>query len=243
MTDLATYSRTHRHLLTDDLPPLLRRLFEPGVIADLGCGDGSTLWALERAGCLRDQTYAVDLSPDRVAAVRAALPRVEGIVADATRVPLPDESVDGVICSQVIEHLPDDRLLAPEIARILRPGGWYYVGSVRRGPRAWWIYRDGERWILDPTHVREYESLAALRAAVEHPELEARSAEERRLRFPISDLGLRALAVVGAVGFEQLPTAYARRPRLQRLRALTVPVPGYSVIEIAGRKQAARGSR
>jgi len=75
---------------------------------------------------------------------------------------LPDASVDAVVSSQVIEHLPDDRLLAPEIARLLKPGGWFYVASVIRGPHAFWLYKGKppapERWQLDPTHMREYES-------------------------------------------------------------------------------------
>jgi SAM-dependent methyltransferase len=236
-SDLAAYSRTHRHLLTDDLPPLLRRVFEPGVIADLGCGDGSILWALDRVGALREHTYAVDLSPDRVAAVSRVLPGLEGLVGDATSAPIADEAVDGVICSQVIEHLPDDLRLAPELVRILRPGGWFYVGSVSRGAHAWWIYRDGGERILDPTHVREYESLGELVAALEHPDLEIGSRNETPLRFPVLDLGLRALALARALTFDQLLTAYERRPRLARLRALTVRVPGYSVIEVAGHKR------
>jgi len=63
------------------------------------------------------------------------------------------------VSSQVIEHLPDDRVLAPEIARLLKPGGWFYVSSVIRGPHAFWMYKGKtpapERWQPDPTHRRE----------------------------------------------------------------------------------------
>jgi SAM-dependent methyltransferase len=37
--------------------------------------------------------------------------------------PLRDGSVDGVICAEVIEHVPDHRLVLEEIARVLKPGG------------------------------------------------------------------------------------------------------------------------
>ncbi len=70
------------------------------------------IWALQREGRLGERTYAVDLSPDRVRAAEKVAPGVEGVVADATETTLADASVDGVIVSQVIEHLADDDLLA-----------------------------------------------------------------------------------------------------------------------------------
>jgi SAM-dependent methyltransferase len=49
------------------------------------------------------------------------------IRADLARLPLPDASVDGVISSHVLEHLPDDRTALRELARVVRPGGWAVV--------------------------------------------------------------------------------------------------------------------
>src|SRR5206468_6737962 len=112
-------------------------------------------------------------------------PKVEGIVSDVAHVDeLPDASVDAVISSQVIEHVPDDRVLAPEIARLLKPGGWFYVASVIRGPRAFWLYKGKppapERWQLDPTHMREYESEEHFRSVLEHRSEERRVGKECR---------------------------------------------------------------
>lgn len=117
---LSSYAQAHRHFYTAGLPPLLLATVTEhrgGVIADLGAGDGATLWALEQRALLGDTAYAVDLSPERVARAEGVSPRIRGLVADATNVDeLVDGSVDGVIASQVIEHLEDDRALAPEIA-------------------------------------------------------------------------------------------------------------------------------
>jgi SAM-dependent methyltransferase len=41
---------------------------------------------------------------------------------DVTRLPFPDKSFDVVICSHVLEHVPDDRAALTEIRRVLR--GW-----------------------------------------------------------------------------------------------------------------------
>ena len=121
--------------------------------------------------------------------------RCKGIVSDVAHVDeLPDASVDAVISSQVIEHLPDDRVLAPEIARLLQPGGWFYVASVIRGPHAFWLYKGKppapERWQLDPTHMREYESEEHFRSVLEHPELEFDVVRSSQLKFPLSDFAV-----------------------------------------------------
>lgn len=238
MRDLSRYSRVHRHLLTDELPPLLARVAQPGVIADLGTGDGAILWALERRGVIQGRAYAVDLAPARVAVASGLSPHFVGIVADATDVgELADCSVDGVVVSQVIEHLDDDRLLAPEIVRLLKPGGWWYVGSVLRGRRSWWLYRVGGEWRLDPTHVREYRSPEELIDALAHQELIVDEVATTPLRFPLSDLALRALAVTHAISFDSLATAYRDRQWLHSIRRLRLRVPGYRVVEVAGRRR------
>ena len=46
-----------------------------------------------------------------------------GINCDATKLPFTDETFDGVICSEVIEHIEEDEKALEEMARILRQGG------------------------------------------------------------------------------------------------------------------------
>ena len=42
---------------------------------------------------------------------------------DGTRLPFPDDTFDRIICSEVMEHIPDDAAAARELARVLKPGG------------------------------------------------------------------------------------------------------------------------
>lgn len=42
---------------------------------------------------------------------------------DALHLPFPDDTFDRVICSEVFEHIPDDRGAMAEIRRVLKPGG------------------------------------------------------------------------------------------------------------------------
>ena len=50
-------------------------------------------------------------------------PRVGELTLDITAIDLPDASFDSVLCSHVLEHVPDDGAAMRELRRILVPGG------------------------------------------------------------------------------------------------------------------------
>ena len=58
------------------------------------------------------------------------------MAGDALSLPFPDATFDRVICSEVLEHIPDDRGAMREILRVLRPGGTAAVTVPRFGARA-----------------------------------------------------------------------------------------------------------
>ena len=43
---------------------------------------------------------------------------------DLLDIPYPEGSFDAVLCSHVLEHVPDDHAALSELHRVLRPGGW-----------------------------------------------------------------------------------------------------------------------
>lgn len=45
------------------------------------------------------------------------------VKADASLLPFRDEKFDAVICSEILEHVPDPKLVLGEVFRILRPNG------------------------------------------------------------------------------------------------------------------------
>ena len=75
---------------------------------------------------------------------------------DITALPFADNSFDVVICSEVLEHIPDDDKAVSELIRIVKPGKTLAV-SV---PRAWpeWIcwQLSDEYYNADMGHVRIY---------------------------------------------------------------------------------------
>lgn len=54
---------------------------------------------------------------------------------DITRMDLPDDAFDLILCSHVLEHVPDDRAAISELRRVLRPGGTALVLTPYRPDR------------------------------------------------------------------------------------------------------------
>ncbi len=46
------------------------------------------------------------------------------IVSDITSIPLPDQSVDAIMCTEVFEHIPDPIAALKEFTRLIKPGGY-----------------------------------------------------------------------------------------------------------------------
>jgi SAM-dependent methyltransferase len=92
-------------------------------LLDLGCGPGFYTAALRARGA---EVIPVDNDADEMIGAGGAPP--EGaIVADAGALPLDSASVDGVFCSNMLEHTPTPERVIAEIERVLRPGGFGYI--------------------------------------------------------------------------------------------------------------------
>jgi SAM-dependent methyltransferase len=74
-----------------------------------------------------------------------------GAAADAAALPFRDESFDGALLKDVIEHVADPIGVASEVARVCRPGARILVTTPRAIARAVWA---------DPTHIRGFTASA-----------------------------------------------------------------------------------
>jgi SAM-dependent methyltransferase len=54
--------------------------------------------------------------------------------ANALELPFADNTFDKVICSEVLEHIPDYRGALKEVERVLKPGGMFCASVPRRWP-------------------------------------------------------------------------------------------------------------
>lgn len=115
------------------------------VVLDLGCGEGRhVISAYVEANVT---AVGVDLAHHDLVTTRDKFEpfaepdnRAKHFIlssANALQLPFADNTFDKVICSEVLEHIPDYRGALAEIERVLKPGG-LFCASV---PRAWpeWV--------------------------------------------------------------------------------------------------------
>jgi len=102
-------------------------------VVDIGCGAGAQALMWSQAG---HRAQGVDISAPLIdlARQRAGDAGVEArfSVGSADRLPLADASVDIVLVSELLEHLPAWQPCVDEALRILRPGGVIYLSTTSR---------------------------------------------------------------------------------------------------------------
>ncbi|HUR43556.1 MAG TPA: bifunctional 2-polyprenyl-6-hydroxyphenol methylase/3-demethylubiquinol 3-O-methyltransferase UbiG [Aestuariivirga sp.] len=102
-------------------------------VLDLGCGGGFMSEALARRGAI---VTGVDPAGAAIAiAARHAASQhlpVRYLVAAGESLPLPSQSMDYVVCVDVLEHVGDVGTVLNEVARVLRPGGLFLFDTINR---------------------------------------------------------------------------------------------------------------
>lgn len=106
---------------------LMRMAHDCGSVLDIGCGSSQVLDGLPQAdGC--------DI---RINKLRYKLGRARLLVrASVFNLPFTSNRYEGVIFSQVIEHLPKDPRILAEVVRVTKPGGYVIIGTPDYA--TWW---------------------------------------------------------------------------------------------------------
>jgi|SRR4051794_20105722 ubiquinone/menaquinone biosynthesis C-methylase UbiE len=147
MFGLARHARVYERFATRVAGPMYRRIAADVAAAglpagarvlDVGTGPGR-LPRLIVDACPDLVVEGVDLSPEMVAhaaatAAEAGYPtsHLRYSVADVTRLPHDDGSVDLVVSSISLHHWDDADGGLREVARVLKPGGQAWIYDVRR---------------------------------------------------------------------------------------------------------------
>lgn len=111
-------------------------LYPRARVLDFGCATGWLTMALAQMGC---QAIGVDVSPAAIRLAQAGLAArapaknpATFVVYDGQRLPLPDSSVDRIVCFDAFHHVRDQRATIFEFARVLSDGG--RVAFMEPGP-------------------------------------------------------------------------------------------------------------
>lgn len=139
---------------------------QPGqLVLDMGCGAGRHAFESLRRGA---RVIALDYSFDELTAVNGLMGamRQEGetsapsiaLQGDALHLPFPDNSLDRIVCSEVLEHIGDDRGAIAEMTRVLAPGGVMAITVPAWLPEklCWTLSAEYHAPLAEGGHVRIY---------------------------------------------------------------------------------------
>lgn len=163
-------------------------------VLDVACGTGVvTRLAAERVGPTGKVT-GLDINKEMLAAARAqaAPATIEWVEGSALAIPLPDESVDAVLCQQGLQFFPDRATALREMRRVLVLGGRLALSvwqSVDRQPAFHALEQalarrvGAQRAALPPFSFGDREALRAVVTGAGFREVRVR-AEIKTTRFP-----------------------------------------------------------
>ncbi len=122
------YTQNYLRICEDDLaepktPGTVKKIFtrlvqqraQPGVTADVGCGDGYVIRSV-KSRC----KIAVDIALRYLELLPDSVTRIWSF---AENLPLKAHSLDTLICTDVLEHVRDASAVAAEIKRLVKPDG------------------------------------------------------------------------------------------------------------------------
>lgn len=165
-------------------------------ILDLGCGDGFYLFLLSNLD-LSLNLYGADYDKNALNSARKNLDlgKVNFVYADLMKkLPFPNNFFDGIVMSEIMEHLPDDIKGMREVKRVLKKTGRLLLSVPHINYPFLW---DPINWILQrtfKTHIR-----SGFWAGIWNQHLRIYS--EENLTFVLKQVGFRNIKIVKLTHF------------------------------------------
>jgi ubiquinone/menaquinone biosynthesis C-methylase UbiE len=102
----------------------LRARVGGGKLLDVGCGTG---FIIHLAVNHFDEIHGVDITPAMMARVQKDKGNITLHQAPAEKLPFADQTFDAASAYSFIDHVSDPSRVLAEVARVLKPGGVFYV--------------------------------------------------------------------------------------------------------------------
>ncbi len=169
-----TYKIEARREIEGKNPLLIREVFHPSKVLDMGCGPGALMYLLYELGVIAD---GIDFSPNsKIMAPVEVRDRI--ITGSVTEQIVPDNSYDLVICRETLEHLTVLQVQRA-VQCICRASSKYIYVTTRFHPEPAEFLSITDQPDVDPTHITLLTKnflrlLFVLEGCCSRPDLEAR---------------------------------------------------------------------
>lgn len=170
-----SYSLDVRRQIEAKNPHLIKEVFQPARVLDLGCGPGALMHLLWEIGVVADGVDFAESSPG------LATPEVRdriaiGEVTDTTL--KPDNAYDLVICREVLEHLTVLQV-KQAVANMVRMSSRFIYVTTRFHPNPDGLLDFTTQFDVDPSHITLLNKdmlrlMFVLEGCKSRPDLEAR---------------------------------------------------------------------
>ena len=129
-------------------PELIKEVFAPQRVLDMGCGPGALMYLLQELGLEADgvdfSSTSKDIAPESVR------DRIQ--IGSITEIELPADSYDLVICREVFEHMPVIKV-QKAVERLCRISSRFVYVTTRFHPAPSSLFDVTTEFEIDPTHI------------------------------------------------------------------------------------------
>lgn len=153
------------------------------LVLDAGCGEGHLLERLHRLNPC-NHYYGVDVTPVALEKAHQRCPTATLKHANLSATEFPSEFFDGVICTEVLEHIYEYEAVIRELRRVLKPGGRLILTFPNEMLWTFCRFLLGRKPVKVPDHVNSFNP-RRMKACV-NLKLENQTSLPFKLPFPLS---------------------------------------------------------
>ena len=169
----AFFDQTHQAALT--LAASI--VHQPGCVLDVGCGTGRLLRRAYRYWP-EAQLIGVDPADGMIERAKLLTPNATFFTSMAETLPLPDASVDLALSTTSFHHWQDQEAGIREIARVLRPGGYFILVDISI-----------PEWLERVVSLERFHSPAQMRTLFDHAGLYVQTQQKLAWRRWLATVG------------------------------------------------------
>ncbi len=209
------------------------------TLLDLGTGDGVIIQSLLHQHIVDnlDRILGIDVVQRRCMNAARNIRDAHFVTGDALKLPIQDGSIDLVNAWMVIEHVTDDQLMIGEVYRVLKNKGCLIISTVVKKKWSVYFYRRNNKFVLDPTHIREYGSEEEFLTLLGENGFNIQKIVCHMTKYSLLELAVRLFIKLNLVKPQRVRDMYVENSFMFKIsQFLQIPVCGFYEIEACCKK-------